>query len=156
MIEVDYVKISFQKVNAIKSYRPKHPPERYFFWTRYNNIEYYSPCSIMTYIVWLSQHLIYHPLRLLVLPILSLCCSLYTKIVLTMNMVFGITVYLLYIYAQFETLIGKGNMTFPICILMSLIQGRMLLCGNLVFVKRKQVSISCVYINACYAIGRYL
>ena len=31
MIEVDYVKISFKKVNALKSYRPKHPPERYFF-----------------------------------------------------------------------------------------------------------------------------
>ena len=31
MIEVDYVKISFLKVNALKSYRPKHPPERYFF-----------------------------------------------------------------------------------------------------------------------------
>ena len=31
MIEVDYVKISFQKVYALKSYRPKHPPERFFF-----------------------------------------------------------------------------------------------------------------------------
>ena len=33
MIEVDYVKISFEKVNPLKSYksRPKHPPELYLF-----------------------------------------------------------------------------------------------------------------------------
>ena len=30
MIEVDYVKISLLKIHALKSYRPKHPPERYF------------------------------------------------------------------------------------------------------------------------------
>ena len=36
MIEVDYGKISLLKIHALKSYRPKHPPERYFFWTRYN------------------------------------------------------------------------------------------------------------------------
>ena len=35
MIEDDYVKISFLKIHALKSYRPKHPPERYFFGTRY-------------------------------------------------------------------------------------------------------------------------
>ena len=31
MIEVDYMKTSFKKVNALKSYKPKNPPERYFF-----------------------------------------------------------------------------------------------------------------------------
>ena len=31
MIEFDCVKISFKKVYSLKSYRLKHPPERYFF-----------------------------------------------------------------------------------------------------------------------------
>ena len=35
MIEVDYVKISLLKIHTLKSYRPKHSQERYFFWTRY-------------------------------------------------------------------------------------------------------------------------
>ena len=43
MIEVDFVKISFQKVYSLKSYRPKHPSERYYLFTRFNNnIKYYS------------------------------------------------------------------------------------------------------------------
>ena len=59
MIEVDYVKISFLKDHALKSYRPKHPPERYYFWTRYMHIKAYIIVAI-----WIVNDIIQPELHL--------------------------------------------------------------------------------------------